>query len=82
MNHRLAPTLLKGSLLATAVAVLGMKAYAAGKAAASDLEPVRSLDLERYLGTWYEIARYPNRFERKCAGFTTATYSARPDGRI
>lgn len=82
MNRRLAPTLLKGTLLATAVAVLGMKAYAAGKAAASDLEPVRSLDLERYLGTWYEIARYPNRFERKCAGFTTATYSARPDGRI
>jgi len=82
MNRRLAPTLVKGTLLASVVAVLTMKAYAAGKAAASDLEPVRSLDLERYLGTWYEIARYPNRFERKCAGNTTATYTAMPDGRV
>jgi len=82
MNRRLAPTLLKGTLLASVIAVVGMKAYAAGKAAASDLEPIRSLDLARYMGTWYEIARYPNRFERDCAGFTTATYTAQPDGRV
>ena len=82
MNRRLAPTLVKGTLLATAVAVLGMKAYAAGKAAASDLEPIPHLDLPRYLGTWYEIARYPNRFERDCAGNTTATYTALPGGRV
>jgi apolipoprotein D and lipocalin family protein len=42
---------------------------------------VSSVDLKRYCGTWYEIARLPNFFERKlkCA---SATYSLREDGRI
>ncbi len=44
-------------------------------------EAVRSLDLQRYLGTWYEIARLPTSFERGCVG-TTATYSLRPDGDV
>jgi apolipoprotein D and lipocalin family protein len=29
-----------------------------------------ALDLNRYLGKWYEIARFPNRFERGCVGVT------------
>jgi apolipoprotein D and lipocalin family protein len=39
------------------------------------------VDLNRYTGTWYEIARFPNSFERglKCV---TATYTLRNDGRI
>jgi apolipoprotein D and lipocalin family protein len=41
-----------------------------------------SVDLERYAGKWYEIARYPNRFQRDCAGDVTATYTLRPDGKI
>jgi len=48
-------------------------------------EPVRavvSVDLERYAGRWYEIARYPNRFQDSCAGEVTATYERREDGRI
>lgn len=44
-------------------------------------EVVREVDLDRYLGTWYEIARYPNRFQRGCTA-TTATYSLREDGGI
>jgi len=46
------------------------------------LNAVASVDLERYLGQWYEIARYPNRFERKCDSDVTATYSKRADGKI
>lgn len=42
---------------------------------------VANLDLERYLGKWYEIARFPNRFEKDCAG-VTAEYALRDDGRI
>ncbi len=42
---------------------------------------VEKVDLQRYLGVWYEIARYPNRFERDCVA-ATATYSLRDDGRI
>lgn len=45
------------------------------------LPVVDSVDLERYAGKWYEIARYPNTFERNCVG-VTATYSLRDDGRV
>jgi len=44
-------------------------------------EVVPSVDLARYAGTWYEIASYPNRFQRGCSN-TTATYTPLPDGRI
>jgi apolipoprotein D and lipocalin family protein len=83
MNKRLTPVLIKGTLLASLVLV-GMKAWAASKEAnpRSDLATIPSLDLPRYLGQWYEIAKFPNRFQRKCAGFTTATYTALPDGRV
>lgn len=56
----------------------------AGAAAAEPRSPeaVPSLDLNRYAGKWYEIARLPNRFQRECAGETTATYSLRDDGKI
>jgi apolipoprotein D and lipocalin family protein len=41
------------------------------------MEPVavERLDLERYVGSWYEIARYPNRFEKKCARDVMAHYA-------
>jgi apolipoprotein D and lipocalin family protein len=43
------------------------------------IAPVASLDVPRYMGTWYEIAKYPNRFQKDCAGFTSATYRLRAD---
>ncbi|MEP6911807.1 MAG: lipocalin family protein, partial [bacterium] len=48
----------------------------------SELEVVNSVDLARYAGRWYEIARLPNRFEKKCADSVTATYTLRTDGKI
>lgn len=48
---------------------------------ASVPEPAKLVDLERYLGRWFEIARYEQRFERGCEG-VTADYSLRSDGRI
>ncbi|MDQ3262925.1 MAG: lipocalin family protein [Myxococcota bacterium] len=45
------------------------------------LETVEQLDLQRYLGTWYEIASYPQRFQQGCTG-TTAHYALKPDGEI
>ena len=42
---------------------------------------VSSVDLNRYKGIWYEIARLPNFFERKLK-CTSATYTLRDDGRI
>jgi len=46
-----------------------------------DKTTVKSLDLNRYLGTWYEIARFPHSFEKDLVG-VTATYSLREDGKI
>lgn len=43
---------------------------------------VATVDLGRYAGDWFEIARYPNRFQNKCVGDVKATYARRPDGRI
>jgi len=43
---------------------------------------VQSVDLARYAGRWYEIARLPNSFQKKCAGGVTATYELRPDGKV
>lgn len=46
-----------------------------------DQTTVKELDLNRYLGTWYEIARFPHSFEKNQVG-VTATYSLREDGKI
>jgi apolipoprotein D and lipocalin family protein len=48
----------------------------------SPLRTVDSVDLSRYSGTWYEIARYPNRFQRDCQSDTTADYRLRKDGKV
>ena len=48
----------------------------------SDLEPIASLNVPRYLGAWYEIAKYPNRFQKQCDRDTTAHYSLQPGGGI
>lgn len=45
------------------------------------LEVVSYVDLDRYAGTWYEIATIPQRFQRGCVA-VTAEYSLRPDGDI
>jgi apolipoprotein D and lipocalin family protein len=45
------------------------------------LEAVAHVDLARYLGTWYEIANFPQKFQRGCTA-TTATYTLRRDGDI
>lgn len=40
------------------------------------------LDLNRYQGRWYEIARLPNRFQRQCVSDVSAEYRLRPDGLV
>lgn len=44
-------------------------------------QPAKAVDLDRYAGKWYEVARYDMRFEKGCEG-VTAEYSKRPDGLI
>jgi apolipoprotein D and lipocalin family protein len=45
------------------------------------LQTVAHVELSRYLGTWYEIANFPQSFQRGCTA-TTATYTLRDDGDI
>jgi apolipoprotein D and lipocalin family protein len=45
------------------------------------LNIVPFVDLKRYVGTWYEIARFPNRFQEGCVG-TSATYTLLEEGKI
>ncbi len=63
------------------ILVLGALGLASPAAEDKPLEVVDHVDLERYLGTWYEIATIPQRFQKGCVG-VTATYSLRPDGKI
>lgn len=44
-------------------------------------QPAKAVDLQQYLGRWYEIARYEASFQRGCVA-VTADYSLRPDGQI
>ncbi len=60
---------------------LGTGCGASRSKPAPELSVVPHVDIGRYVGTWYEIARYPNRFQRECVA-VTADYSLRDDGRI
>ena len=53
----------------------------AGVDSRGDLSTVESVDLSRYAGTWYEIARLPMWFQRHCIN-SKAIYSSRPDGAV
>lgn len=56
------------------VFVLGMSVLIAACATHPPLETVKAVDLNRYYGTWYEITRLPNRFQKRCVSDTRATY--------
>jgi apolipoprotein D and lipocalin family protein len=70
---------------AAGAAVVGATALPLAAGPAQTPPPVRTVpfvDLDRYAGEWFEIARFPNRFQRQCAGDVRATYARRADGRI
>jgi apolipoprotein D and lipocalin family protein len=69
-------------MLAAGSLVLAIIFAGPAHAAENDpLEVVDWVDLDRYLGKWYEIASYPMYFQKGCTA-TTATYSLRDDGLI
>jgi apolipoprotein D and lipocalin family protein len=57
-------------------------AWPAAAAAQQRLLTVPEVDLQRYAGIWYEVARLPNRFQDQCIGDVTATYAPRADGQV
>jgi len=46
-----------------------------------DMTVVKEVDLDKYVGVWYEIARFPHSFEKDLVG-VTATYSYMDNGKI
>jgi len=64
-----------------AYAVTGCATSSPSGPALPPLQTVPSVELSRYVGTWYEIASYPQSFQRGCTG-TTATYTLRKDGNV
>jgi apolipoprotein D and lipocalin family protein len=60
--------------------LIGVTAGMLTAASAPPLATVQHIDLNRYAGRWYEIARYPNKFELKCARDVTAEYSTKENG--
>lgn len=67
-------------LLIAAFVALGACSGAAGQDRPV-AAPARPVDLNLYLGKWYELARYDMVFERGCEG-VTAEYAMRPDGMV
>lgn len=57
-------------------------AQACGDPNLPEVRTVQSVDLERYLGLWHQIAFFPTRFQGSCRIQTTATYGLLPDGRV
>lgn len=76
------PKMMKQIRQFVCVMILALSAVASGCVSFyPPLDVVEFVDPERYAGKWYEIARYPNSFERGCAG-VTADYALREDGKI
>ena len=67
--------------LAPMVLLLGLAGCASVHGDRQPLKVVDSVDVQKYLGRWYEIARFQHGFEKSIVG-ATAEYSLRPDGRI
>ena len=63
------------------VLILGFSCATVGERTGGTIRVVESVDLDRYVGAWYEIARLPNSFEKGLV-CTTATYTVTEDGRI
>jgi len=78
MNRSLFASLRLPTLLGFLIILWGC---ASSERSLSPLKTVEQVDLQRYVGTWHEIASYPARFQKGCVA-TQAEYSLRPDGLI
>ncbi|HEX8734450.1 MAG TPA: lipocalin family protein [Pyrinomonadaceae bacterium] len=75
----------KWTLAVCAAALLQAATFTAAQAQntkTGELRTVSFVDLKRYGGTWYEIARYPSKSQKQCVGNTTANYKFKPDGDV
>jgi apolipoprotein D and lipocalin family protein len=69
-------------ILLSSVLLSGMQPATLLAADRAPVQVVQGMDVQRYAGTWFEIARFPNRFQKQCAGDVTATYTVQGDRTI
>ncbi len=69
-------------LLTLLPAALALPAEAQDSDPLPQVKTVDHVDLERYLGLWYEVAKIPNKFQNQCTSGATAQYTLREDGAI
>lgn len=62
--------------------LITMQTQAGSQTAMPPVKTVDSIDLQQYLGKWYEIAAIPQSFQKQCVGNTTAVYDTAEDGLI
>jgi len=74
-------TILRTATLATALGLAGCSTTTTERLKLPPLKVVAQVDLQRYAGTWYEIANFPQSFQEGCHA-TTATYALRDDGEV
>jgi apolipoprotein D and lipocalin family protein len=70
------------SAAALQISIVPMSASASNTDDERPVTTVHEVNLKRYVGVWYEIAKIPNRFQKQCVRGTTAEYKLREDGRI
>ncbi len=46
------------------------------------VQTIASLDVPRYMGTWFELAKFPNVFQRRCVSNTRAVYTLNVDNTV
>lgn len=63
------------------LALLGSAAVAQSTEA-PPLQPLPSLHVSSYMGTWYQVAWFPNRFQKHCVSDTLARYRLREEGTV
>lgn len=65
--------------LTTALLVCSVTSHAQ---ALPPVQTIASLDVPRYMGTWFELAKFPNVFQRKCVSNTRAVYTLNVDNTV
>lgn len=70
---------MKRAITSSFITILATLSFFAQFPEQGPVKAVPAVDLNKYAGTWYEIARYPNKFQKKCVGNVTATYTLKSD---
>lgn len=69
-------------LVAATLCATAFAAFAQTNPASLPLATVPTVDLQRYQGTWHQIALYPNRFQKSCVSNTRAQYLPQASGTV